>query len=442
MRRILAAAAASVTLMAAASAQDVALAPWFDSDGFYNRPGAALDRVSNDMTACRAEAVRLRTVRNTNSQVSGAAFTTSGAYDPVVAGAAAGIASILVAIQDARYNGSIEQIEFRDCAVALGYRHYRLGDHDRTRFNAEADHGFAALVAAGAPADGRLNEGERERNYFDAATAANQYQNAEPLPPPAAVPVAPVAEGEAPPAAAPTAVPASTGIIARAAPSQTLSAQPGMAIVVIAASQDAGTMQIPMAGDTFRFTRVTAEGDFLALLQPGASFGVRSHMNSERRRDPTLAGQFRDPRYSTYQIPAGRYVLSDLGTLNACLGTLTFEVREGDVAYLGDFVLRPPNLPTGSLFNPLGNINSGMDNRLRSDLRVGIGDNLPAARVALQADEAARSRLTRVSYANGYRIPCTGRYIGRVSNLNWPLFAQGQPDAFHDAMSAAVAEAQ
>ena len=135
-------------------------------------------------------------------------------------------------------------------------------------------------------------------------------------------------------------------------------------------------------------------------------------------------------------------MLSDLGTLNACLGTLTFEVREGDVAYLGDFVLRPPNLPTGSLFNPLGNINSGMDNRLRSDLRVGIGDNLPAARVALQADEAARSRLTRVSYANGYRIPCTGRYIGRVSNLNWPLFAQGQPDAFHDAMSAAVAEAQ
>ena len=276
MRRILAAAAASVTLMAAASAQDVALAPWFDSDGFYNRPGAALDRVSNDMTACRAEAVRLRTVRNTNSQVSGAAFTTSGAYDPVVAGAAAGIASILVAIQDARYNGSIEQIEFRDCAVALGYRHYRLGDRDRTRFNAEPDHGFAALVAAGAPADGRLNEGERERNYFDAATAANQYQNAEPLPPPAAVPVASVAEGEAPPAAAPTAVPVSTGIIARAAPGQTLSAQPGMAIVVIAASQDAGTMQIPMAGDTFRFTRVTAEGDFLALLQPGASFGVRS----------------------------------------------------------------------------------------------------------------------------------------------------------------------
>ena len=56
--------------------------------------------------------------------------------------------------------------------------------------------------------------------------------------------------------------------------------------------------------------------------------------------------------------------------------------------------------------------------------------------------DAVRAQLTRVHYANGYRVPCTGRYIGRVSNSNWPVFAQSQPDAFHDAMSAAVAAAQ
>ncbi len=445
MRRILSIVAVTLVLTTTASAQDAALAPWFDSDGFYNRPGAALERVTNDMTACRVEASRLRQVRNTNSRVSsGAAFNAAGSYDPVVAGAAVGIASIMFAIQDARYNGSIEQIEFRDCAVALGYRHYRLGENDRERFNAEADQGFATLISASTPADGRLNEGETERNYFAAGVAEARYQNAEPRPPEAladepapAVDANGVVIEQAPPAPA-----APIGVIQRAVPGAVLSAQPGMAIIVVAASQDAGSMQMPMAGDTFRFTRVTTDGAFIDLLQPTASFGVRSRMNSERRRDPTLAGQFRDPRYSTYQIPAGRYVLSDLGTLNACLGTLTFEVREGDVVYLGDFVLRPPNLPVGTLFNPVGNINSGMDNRLRADMRVGIGDNLPAARAALQADDTARAQLTRVSYANGYRIPCTGRYIGRVSNSDWPVFAQGQPDAFHDAMSAAVAEAQ
>jgi hypothetical protein len=388
MRTFLAVTAVVTALAVTASAQ-TALAPWFDADGFYNRPGVDLARATNDMTACRAEAARLKTVRNTRTQVGhAAAFDASGAYDPVVSGAATGIASIMFAIQDSRYNGSIEQIEFRDCAVALGYRHFRTADADRVYANSVADHGFASLVAAETPSIGRLNNGESARNYFAADVTPSRYQNAAPRPveapvaPPAPEVVAEDGVNEVMPVGVyrvPAPLPP-PGIIARAAPGQTLSPQPGMAIVVLSASQLSGAMQMPVAGDTVRFTRVTADGAFLDLLQPSHSFGARSHMNSERRQDPTLAGEFRTPRYSTYQIPAGRYVLSNLGSLNACLGTLTFEVREGDVAYLGDFVLRPPNLPTGSLFNPLGNINSGMDNRLRSDLRVGIGDNLEAAR--------------------------------------------------------------
>lgn len=454
MRRIFAATAMAAALTMAASAQ-TALAPWFDADGFYNRPGVDLARATSDLTACRVEASRLRTVRNTNTRVQqGAAFTSSGAYDPVVAGAAAGIASIMFAIQDARYNGSIEQIEFRDCAVALGYRHYRLAERDRARFNGEADGGFATLVAAETPAEGRLNEREVERNYFDAEVTQTRYQNAAPravepaAPEPAPVETAPVESAPEPTTtlvpsaeASPTPTPP-MGVVARMPPGELASSQPGMAIVVVSASQLSGATQTPMAGDTFRFTRVTTDGAFIDLLQPTVSFGVRSHMNSERRRDPTLAGAFRTPRYSTYQIPAGRYALSELGTLNACLGTLTFEVREGEVAYLGDFVLRPPSLPVGTLFNPIGNINSGMDNRLRADLRVGIGDDLEAARAALQADDAAKAQLTRVGYENGYRVPCTGRYIGRVSNPEWPAFATEQPAAFHDAMAAAVAGAE
>jgi hypothetical protein len=264
---------------------------------------------------------------------------------------------------------------------------------------------------------------------MDAAAAANSH------------PVADTAAESEPPAQTP-AEPAPPGTIARAAPNETVSAQPGMAIVVVSASQLSGSMQMPVGGDTFRFTRVTAEGAFVDLLQPAASFSVRSHMNSERRRDATLAGEFRTPRYSTYQVPSGRYVLSDLGTLNACLGTLTFEVREGEVVYLGDFVLQPPNLPMGTLFNPVANINSGMDARLRADLRVGIGDDLGAARTALQADDAAKAQLTRVAYENGYRIPCTGRYIGRVSNPEWRTYAADQAASFHDAMAAAVATAE
>ena len=461
MRKVLWATAIAAALTASASAQ-TALAPWFDADGFYNRPGVELARATNDLTACRVEAVRLKTVRNTTTRVqSGAAFTSTGAYDPVVAGAASGIASIMFAIQDARYNGSIEQIEFRDCAVALGYRHYRLAERDRTRFNGEADHGFAALLAAETPVDGRLNEGETERNYFAADVTQSRYQNATPRvlgaasPAEAAPAVAEAAETSSPSIAeaaaesepvaqtraelAPT---PPTGAIARAAPNETVSAQPGMAIVVVSASQLSGSMQMPVGGDTFRFMRVPAEGAFIDLLQPDASFSVRSHMHSERRRDPTLAGDFRTPRYSTYQVPSGRYVLSDLGALNACLGTLTFEVREGEVVYLGDFVLQPPNLPMGTLFNPVANINSGMDARLRADLRVGIGDNLEGARTALQADDEAKAQLTRVAYGNGYRIPCTGRYIGRVSNPEWHSYAADQPDSFHDAMAAAVAIAE
>jgi hypothetical protein len=180
MRKIVAALVVSAMVTSAASAQD-ALAPWFDADGFYNRPGVTLSRSLNDLTTCRAEALRLKTVRSINTNVPSAmAFTSSGAYDPVVSGAATGIASIMFAIQDARYNGSIEQIEFRDCALALGYRHFRLSDRSRTRFNGEADRGFTALVTAQTPAAGERNERETERNYFAADLAANHYQNAVP----------------------------------------------------------------------------------------------------------------------------------------------------------------------------------------------------------------------------------------------------------------------
>lgn len=448
----LAASLLALALSQTASAQ-TALAPWFDSDGFYNRPGVELARATNDMTACRVEASRLRVVRNTNTRVSGgAAFTSTGAYDPVVAGAAVGIASIMFAIQDARYNGSIEQIEFRDCAVALGYRHYRLGDSDRARINAEADHGFASLVSASTPADGRLNTGEVERNYYNAELAESAFQNPAPREPapvalaaspelPAAAEPAPAETEAAPPPVAAALATAQPASITRLAPGEVAAPQSGMAIVVVGASQRSGAMQIPWAGDTFRFRHVTEDGAFLDLLQPASSFAANSFFNPNRRRDPTLAGAFADTRYSTYVIPAGRYVLTNMGPLNACLSTVTFEVRDGDVAYLGDYVLRPQGLPTGTLFNPIGNINSGMDYRMRADLRVAIADNLEAARTALQADSDAKTRLTRVAYQNGYRIPCDGQYIGRVANPGWSEFSATQPSAINDAMAERVAAA-
>lgn len=467
MRRTLIAAALAAATTVTASAQEAPLAPWFDAGGFYNRPGVDLARASSDLGACRVEAARLKTVRNTNTRVNtGAAFTANGQYDPVVSGAAVGLASIMFAIQDANYNGSIEQIEFRDCAVALGYRHYRLGESERARFNALPDQGFAALVAASAPVAGRYNDSETERNYFAADITTTPFQNGaarapapEPVP---AMPAGPVAltppEGDAalPPAQDDAMLPlaepgpeesaatlaVATGPIDRLAPRETAALAPGTAIVVASARQLTGAMQTNVAGDTFRFRRVSADGAFLDLLQPAPSFSLRSHMNSERRRDPTLAGDFRAPRYSTYVIPAGRYVLSDVGTLNACLGALTFEAREGDVLYLGDFVLRPPNLPVGSMLNPIGNINSGMDNRLRADLRVAIADDFEAARAAMQANDMLKEQFTRAHYQNGYRIPCTGRYIGRVANPQWPAFSGTQPAHFHDAMAAAVAAAQ
>lgn len=437
-------------LLAASAHAQSALAPWFDADGFYNKPNADLTRVTNDMVTCRAEAARLKVVRNTSTQVGTASgFNADGSYNPVVSGAATGIASIMFAIQDANYNGGIEQIEFRDCAIALGYRHYRLSERDRARFDAEPDRGFSALVSGATPHDGRLNEGEVERNYYSAELVARSYENAAPRPVATAIDpldIEPAGDEGAPePSPAPsqpTPAVVSRGVIARIGVNEIVAPQTGMAIVVASASQLSGSMQMPMAGDTFRFKRVTPEGSFADLAQPSASFSLRSHFNPERRRDPTLRGEFRAPRYSTYQIPVGRYVLSDLGTLNACLGTLTFDVADGDVVYLGNFVLRPPSIPLSPLFNPLANINSGFDNRLRADLRVGIGDDLEAARQALQADAEAKERLTRVSYQNGYRIPCAGQYVGRVANPAWSEFGQLQATAFNDALAAAVAAAR
>jgi hypothetical protein len=458
MMRGLAIAFLALSLVAGAHAQ-TALAPWFDSDGFYNRPDADLARVTSDLTTCRAEAARLKIVRNTSSQVgSAAAFNADGSYNPVISGAATGIASIMFAIQDARYNGSIEQIEFRDCAVALGFRHYRLSERDRARFDAEADHGFATLVSASTPADGRLNQGENERNYYSSSLIAPGYQNA--APPPANLPAAesiadPPPESIDQPLAALNELerlqeaPSQTalqspaaGIVSRLGSDAVTAPQPGMAIIVASARQQSGSMQIPVPGDTFKFRRVTSDGQFVDLLQPSISFALRTHFNPERRTDPSLRGAYNTPRYSTYQVPAGRYVLSDIGALNACLGTLTFEIFEGEVVFLGDFVLHPPGLPTGSLFNPLGNINSGMDNNLRDDLRVGIGDDLEAARQALQADAQSKASLKRVFYQNNYRIACDGRYIGRIANAEWPSFDPAQTTQFHDALAAAIAASE
>src|SRR5262245_26856873 len=236
------------TSLNAGSAQQAALAPWFDADAFYTRSGVDVARASNDLAACRIEAARLKSVRSANTRVaSGAAFNSSGQYDPVVSGASVGIASIMFAIQDANYNGSIEQIEFRDCAVALGYRHYRLGDGERERFNALADHGFAALVSAPAPAGGRYNESESERNYFSAEITTTLYQNG-PARAPQTAPamstgpvaltplesaVSPYTDAAAP---APESVAAPpTGPINRLAPGAIATPRPGMAIVVASA---------------------------------------------------------------------------------------------------------------------------------------------------------------------------------------------------------------
>ncbi|MGE0045941.1 MAG: hypothetical protein AB7J28_06320 [Hyphomonadaceae bacterium] len=424
---ILAAALAALAFAApGASAQNSerVLAPWFDSDGFYNRPGASIERVTSDLIVCRAEAYRLSQVRNTNTRVGNVmAFNADGSYNPVVSGAAQGIAAILFAIQDARYNGSIEHIEFRDCAAALGFRHYRMGERLRLRFDREPDRGFAALIAAETPAEGRRNEREAQRSYYAAELAGRAFENPPPL-------AAGAGEQHAQPDAAPV-------HIQRVAPGALASAREGMAIVVISARQRLAV--VPMAGDTFRFVRVPPEGGFADLLQPAASFGVRSYFEAERRADPTLDGEIETPRYSTYEIPAGRYALQTLGTFNACLGTVSFEARAGDVLYLGDYTLRPPGLPVASLFIPMGNVRSGMDNNLRDDLRAGIGEDLEAARRALQANDTVRGELRRASYENGYRLACDGRYIGRVHNPAWPERDRTRTDAFHDAMAAAIA---
>ena len=442
MHRMLASCAIAFALTGVAYAQ-TPLAPWFDSGGFYNKPDVDLTRASNDLTVCRAEAARLKVVRNTRTRVGTAtAFNADGSYNPAVSGAAIGIASIMFAIQDARYNGGIEQIEFRDCAVAVGYRHYRLGERDRTRFDAQPDHGFVALVSAATPAEGRLNEDESERNYFLADLVAHQFENAASQPAPSGEGAADVALAARDGAGTRDPAAAEATIIPRAGVNEILEPRSGMAIVVASASQLSGSLQMPVGGDTFRFRRVAREGRFTDLLQPTQSFALRSHYNPERRGDPTLAGDYGAPRYSTFQIPAGRYVLSDLGTLNACLGTLSFEARDGDVLYLGEFFLRPPSIPMGTLFNPVGNINSGMDNRLRADLRVGIGDNLETARQALRTDGETKARLIRASYQNGYRIPCDGGYIGRVTNPTWQELNSAQTSEFHDALAAAVAAAQ
>lgn len=434
--------AMAVLAAASASAQPAALAPWFDSDGFYNKPNADLAQVTSDLAACRIEALRLRSVRNMRSRPGTAmAFNADGSYNPAVSGAATGIASILFAIQDARYNGSIETVEFRDCARSLGYRHYRLGDSRRRAFDATDDHGFAALVAAETPADGSLSGGSPRDNYYDAGLVERGYQNATPLPAPALADVVGESvggeQGSGSEAQAPT-LPLADQRIERVPLGQNASPQQGMAIVVVSARQRTSALAA-FAGEEFRFTRVTPDGRFVDLLQPSQTFVVRAFHNNERRRDATMAGDAEAPRFSAYQIPAGRYVLSFAGSLNACLGTITFEVNSGDVAYLGDYVFQPPNVPLTPLFNPLANVNSGMDAALKDDLRVGIGDDLEAARAALQADDDSKTRLARVAYQNGYRIPCSGSYVGRVAAPGWSSVDPAQTRSFQDAMVEAVA---
>ncbi len=413
-----------------ASAQPAApLAAWFDSDGYYNKPDVDITRATNDLSACRLEALRLKQVRNTHTQVGQAmSFNPDGSYNPVVSGAATGIASILFALQDARYNGGIERVEFRDCAQSLGYRRFILSENRRTELDATPDHGFAALVSASTPSEGRSANAEPRDNYFSAALVERPYQNA-------TLTQAIAAPASATPSETQATAPKTITQLNRVEPGQIATPSDGMAIVVISARQKS-SMGGQYMGTEFRFTRVTQDGQFLDLLQSRPSFEARAFHRNERRRDPSMDGDVVAPRYSTYVIPAGRYVLSDVGSVNTCLGTPTFEVASGDVAYLGDWVLQPVGIPIGSILNPIGNINTGMDNKIKSDLRAAIGDDLEAARAALQADDAAKARLARVGYQNGFRIPCSGQYIGRVANPEWSTFDSAQANNFEDAMTA------
>lgn len=441
MKRIGLAAACAVFAFAQGVAQaEVTWAPWFDGNGFYTKSGVSLERATNDLRACHVEAIRLAEARRTGH--TSMPYATSG--DPAIGALAGGIAMGLMAIQDARYNSSIQRVEFHDCAVSLGYRHVWLSQDRRTRFNATEDHGFAALVSAEHPADGRADPSPIYDNYFDADLVEHAYENPAPQPPEPAVtplpavaleaPVADAAASPAAPAVAPAPAPAATQI-ARVAANETAQLQDGAAIVVVSVRQHSG-IGTAYIGDELEFTQVTDDGGFAGLTESAhASFKVVAHHNGERRNDPSLAGDSNAPRYSTFVVPAGRYALNAAGPVNACLGTVTFNVKAGEVAYLGDWVYQPQGIPLAPLFNPLANINSSMDSKLKSDVRIAVGDDLEAARTALQASDDLKAQLTRVAYQTGYRIPCTGGYIGRVSVTSWAAFSATQFDAFNDAVA-------
>ncbi|ESQ74817.1 hypothetical protein [Asticcacaulis sp. AC402] len=121
---------------------------------------------------------------------------------------------------------------------------------------------------------------------------------------------------------------------------------------------------------------------------------------------------------------------------------MTFEVRDGDVAYLGDLSFKPAGLPMAPLFNPFANIKKEVEKGVKNQ-SMAIGSNLDKARAALQAGDDRKAALNPVLYLNDYRIPCTGRFIGRLNHPDWAAFAPaGQLEAYNDALAAEIAKAR
>ena len=426
-----------------AGAQTTQLAPWFDSNGFYNKAGVDKDRLLTDLTTCRAEAVRVKTVRGTRTGfVSASAFTADGRYDPAVSGAATLISNVIFAIQDASYAESLEPKEFRDCMVSMDYRRFTMGATDRSKHNATPDQGFSALVAAESPAEGKPYTGGIYDNYYLPDLTAAPYPNATPE----ATPDAQGAYRPIPPVLPATPLPPQAvgirfdvpGDLQPVTPGALAVPKEGAAIVVVSARQNAKTAADWVA--RFAFKRVSNDGQFLDLVKDDTHFSVLSFMSGMGIKDKTLKGDISKSRYSTFEIPAGRYVLTTMGPINTCLSTLTFEVKSGEALYLGDLVFRNAGMAFSTMFNPFSNMRKDMDGDLKESDRMAIGSDIEAARTAMLAGDDVKAQLKPVAYQNGYRIPCDGRYIGRVRNPAWSDFNPEQATAFNAVLVEKVNE--
>ena len=426
-----------LAIASTAMAEPVALAPWFDADGFYNKPGVTLEDATNDFAGCRLEALRLKAVKSGRTAINGntMAFNPDGSYNPVVSGAATGIASILFAIQDSSYNGGIERKEFRDCIASAGYGNFDLPESSRAKYDAMPDRGLAELVAAQTPTEGRQSRDRTFANYYKADLVVKGYEA-----PKVEAPIAILDQNV--PAPSPISDTPPTALDLKRIPSRSVAqAADGMAIVVISARQAQGSQGF--GGALFYFRQTPESGDFTDLLKPSPTLSVWGHQNSKKKEDPAFGGKSTDAMYSTFSIPAGRYALSQAGLLSTCLGTFTFSVAPGQIAYLGDWVFLPAGMPIAPLINPFANIKASFDDKLKSDMRIAVGDAFEDARSAIQASEEDRAKLVHVELQNDYRLPCATKDVGRVHNEAWRSFGSEQNKRFVAAMiesaNAAVA---